>query len=70
MKIVYNNSMILEFLCTLFFENPQIKGGFNMFKENNPILSDEFLDEITKEINLQFGNQGQNEEVPNNESSI
>lgn len=41
-----------------------------MFKENNPILSDEFLDEITKEINLQFGNQGQNDEVPNTESSI
>jgi hypothetical protein len=57
-------------LCKLFFEKPQIKGGLNMFKENNPILSDEFLDEITKEINLQFGNQGQNDEVPTTESSI
>lgn len=41
-----------------------------MFKENNPLLSDEFLDEITKEINLQFGNQGQSDEIPINESSM
>ena len=41
-----------------------------MFKENNPLLSDEFLDEITKEINLQFGNQGKSDEVLNNESSV
>lgn len=26
-----------------------------MFKENSPFLSDDFLDELAKEINKQFG---------------
>lgn len=26
-----------------------------MFKENSPFLSDEFLDELAKEINKQYG---------------
>ncbi|MEK4228521.1 bacitracin ABC transporter ATP-binding protein [Solibacillus sp. FSL H8-0538] len=26
-----------------------------MFKENSPFLSDEFLDELAKEINQQYG---------------
>lgn len=26
-----------------------------MFKENSPFLSDDFLDELVKEINQQFG---------------
>ena len=34
-----------------FFSN----GGFQMFKEKNPLLSDEFLDELAKEINQQYG---------------
>jgi hypothetical protein len=40
-----------------------------MFKENNPLLSDEFLDEIIKEINLQFGDHEQNDEPLNQEST-
>ncbi|MDF9758284.1 hypothetical protein OKW24_000057 [Peribacillus simplex] len=26
-----------------------------MFKDNNPFLSDEFLDELAKDINQQYG---------------
>jgi hypothetical protein len=35
----------------------------HMFKENSPFLSDEFLDELTKEINQQFGG-------PTNEQNV
>jgi hypothetical protein len=42
-----------------------------MFKESNPLLSDEFLDEIVKEINLQFGNRDQMDDVsPSQDSSV
>jgi hypothetical protein len=33
----------------------QFEGGINMLKENKPLLSDEFLDELANEINQLFG---------------
>ncbi len=33
-----------------------------MFKENNPLLSDDFLDKVVKEINQLFGGQNQMED--------
>ncbi|MEH7086896.1 bacitracin ABC transporter ATP-binding protein [Neobacillus drentensis] len=40
-----------------------------MFKENRPLLSDEFLDELAKEINQQYGGltNEQNAEPINND---
>ncbi|NHC42145.1 bacitracin ABC transporter ATP-binding protein [Bacillus sp. MM2020_1] len=40
-----------------------------MFKENRPLLSDELLDEIAKEINQQYGGpiNDQNVEPINND---
>jgi hypothetical protein len=40
-----------------------------MFKENKPLLSDEFLNELAKEINQQYGrfDDELNTEPPNNE---
>ncbi|AZV44865.1 hypothetical protein [Peribacillus asahii] len=40
-----------------------------MFKENKPFLTDEFLDELAKEINQQYGGyiHEQNTESINNE---
>jgi hypothetical protein len=40
-----------------------------MFKENNPLLSDEFLDEIAKEINLEFGNKEQKDDLSSGQDS-
>lgn len=31
------------------------EGGIYMLKENKPLLSDEFLDELANEINQQYG---------------
>ena len=33
----------------------QFQGGIYMVKENRPLLSDEFLDELANEINQLFG---------------
>ncbi|WHZ02918.1 bacitracin ABC transporter ATP-binding protein [Neobacillus sp. YX16] len=40
-----------------------------MFKENRPLLTDEFLDELANEINQQYGGpiKEQNEEPINND---
>ncbi|MEH7123711.1 bacitracin ABC transporter ATP-binding protein [Bacillus sp. JJ1532] len=34
-----------------------------MFKDNSPFLSDEFLDELAKEINQQYGGQTNEQNV-------
>jgi hypothetical protein len=34
-----------------------------MFKENKPFLSDEFLDELVKEINQQYGDHTNEQNV-------
>lgn len=40
-----------------------------MIKENTPLLSDDFLDEVAKEINQMFGGQNQSEEYSLNEEA-
>ncbi|MCQ6277695.1 bacitracin ABC transporter ATP-binding protein [Bacillus sp. EB600] len=40
-----------------------------MIKENTPLLSDDFLDEVAKEINQMFGGQNQIEEYSLNEEA-
>jgi hypothetical protein len=61
--------MIFFSLSILFLEKPSIKGGLDMIKENTPLLSDDFLDEVAKEINQMFGGQNQSEEYSLNEEA-
>lgn len=56
-------------LSKLFFEKTSEKGGSIMFKENNPILSDEFLDEVVKEINVLFGPKDKSDEWNHDQES-
>ena len=41
-----------------------------MIKENTPLLSDDFLDEVAKEINQMFGGQNQSEEYSLNKKLL